>query len=114
MNQSHVPETATCEKLQQGPKKVIRFAAYLQKIASMVALNESGREIGEGHPRAKLSDRDVELMRTLHEAFPVGHPEHVGYRRLAAKFECSREQCRDICNYKFRAQTAARHKRRGG
>ena len=104
---------ATRKKQQEEPKQVLRFTVHLQKIADMVALNESGREIGEGHARAKLSDRDVELMLVMHEEFPIGHPKHMGYRKLSKVFGCSRELCRWICRYKVRAQSPARYKRRG-
>lgn len=67
-----------------------------------VAVNESGQRIGETHHRAKLTDRDIDLMRELHE-------EHgIGYTKLAEKFECSKSEARYICRYMVRCQTAAR------
>lgn len=77
-----------------------------------VALNESGTQrIGEDHPRAKLTDAQVEAMRDDYEAYPVGHPEHMGYRLLAKKYDCSKRACRDICNFRKRNQWAGRWKR---
>ncbi|OAE72592.1 hypothetical protein A7J71_11270 [Achromobacter insolitus] len=64
-----------------------------------VGVNEKGIRVGEDHQRAKLTDHDVELMRQLHEE------DGIGYKRLARMFDVSREQARDICRYKARAQT---------
>lgn len=84
----------------------------LQKItSSTVAVNNEGRRIGQDHPKANLSDHDVELMRALHEMYPTGHPEHFGYRRLSAKFGCTKTAARKICKYLIRAQITAKHKR---
>lgn len=56
----------------------------------------TGHRMGESHPRARLSDHDVELMRRLHE-------EHgLGYGTLADKFECGASTARDICTYRTR------------
>jgi hypothetical protein len=82
------------------------------KRTRFVALNETGTQrIGEDHPRAKLSDAQVEAMRDDYEAHPPGHPQHVGYRALAKKYGCSKRTARDICNYTKRNQWAARWKR---
>lgn len=54
------------------------------------------RSRGENHPKAVLTDREVELMRQLHEG------EGWGYRRLAKKFDCPRNTAVDICNYRRR------------
>lgn len=51
---------------------------------------------GENHPRAKICDKDVELLRVLHEQHGLG------YKPLAAKFEISVRQVRDICHYRRR------------
>ena len=51
-----------------------------------------GRRTGESHPAAKLTQRDVDLMRELHEA-------GAGYTRLAEKFAISRVQVRRIVGY---------------
>jgi hypothetical protein len=97
--------------------KPLRFAANLQKIAgyaNTAGCNERGYVIGEGHPKATLSNHEVDLMRELHEEFPVGHPQHMGYRRLAKKFEVTKTAARKICTYHSRAQyPVAFTKRRG-
>lgn len=50
---------------------------------------------GENHPKAKLTDHEVELMRQLHE-------ENVGYKKLAKIFEVPIGTCRNICKYMTR------------
>lgn len=50
---------------------------------------------GERHPRARLSDDDVRLVRELHE---LG----LGYHQIAQKFEVSKSSVRDICCYRTR------------
>lgn len=57
---------------------------------------------GEAHPKAMLSDHEIELMRQLHEEYAVGDPRHLGYRRLAKKFNVAKTTVRAICNYKVR------------
>jgi hypothetical protein len=67
----------------------------------LVAVNENGVRIGESHPRVRLTDWEVELIRLLHE----DQEQPVGYRRLAAIFEVSKRTIRDICAYRRRAET---------
>ena len=56
----------------------------------------TGHRIGESHPRARLSDTDVSLIRTLHE-------EHqLGYGTLAEKFGVAKSTVQDICTYRTR------------
>lgn len=57
---------------------------------------------GEAHPKAQLSDHEIELMRQIHEEFPVGDPRHVGYRRLAKMFNVAKTTVRQFCNYSRR------------
>lgn len=84
----------------------------LQKITGkLVAVNERGRIIGEDNHKAVLTNHEVELMRKLHEEYPTGHPLHWGYRRLSAKFGCTKTLARKICNYLLRAQHPAAFKR---
>ena len=45
---------------------------------------------GENHHKAVLTDEEVATMRRLHAEFPIGHPKHLGYRRLAKIFEVPR------------------------
>lgn len=39
------------------------------------------------------------LIRELHEEYPLGHPKHIGYRKLAEKFNRPVSVIRDICKY---------------
>lgn len=56
-----------------------------------------GHRRGEQHPRAKLTDHDVALIRTLHEC------HELGYGTLAAKFEVPKSTVRDVCKYHTRS-----------
>ena len=55
----------------------------------------TGHRIGESHPRARLSDEDVRLVRALHQ-------EGLGYRQIAGKFEAGVSTIRDICTHRTR------------
>lgn len=55
-----------------------------------------GRQQGETHSGAQLTDREVDLMRRLHEI------EGWGYKRIAKKMGCSKHTARDICKYRYR------------
>jgi predicted DNA-binding protein (UPF0251 family) len=63
-------------------------------------VSANGIPIGEAHHNAKLTDREVELLRRLHE-------EGIGYRRLSLKFEISRSQVRRIVCFEKRATAPA-------
>lgn len=87
-------------------------AAEMQNVADaierrLVAINDKGRRVGEEHHKAKLSNNDIELMRRMYEEYPVGHPKHLGFSKLAKIFECSRTHVVEICTYQQRAQTVA-------
>ena len=84
------------------------FSAMKRK---RVAVNEQGRRIGEGHPRAKLTDADVDL---IHELAAAG----LSCRVIASKFDdikggISWETVRDILRGRRRGQTAAHWKPAG-
>lgn len=68
-----------------------------------VAVNERGLRIGEDHPNAKLTDAEVERIRSLHE-------DGMSYEALAEKFEVSNWAIGRICRYERRAQTPANFK----
>lgn len=68
-----------------------------------VAVNDAGLRIGEDHPNAKLTDAEVERIRSLHE-------QGMGYETLAEKFEVSKWAIGRICRYERRAQTPATFK----
>lgn len=76
----------------------------------VVPVNERGRRIGEGHPRAKLTDHEIDLIRELAE--DTIDPETgkvvlggLTQRQIAAKFEVSRGTVGDIISCRRRAQT---------
>jgi hypothetical protein len=69
----------------------------------LVAVNARGNRVGEDHPCAVLTDRDVELLFQLRE-------EGWGYRRIAGKLECSKSLVRKIVKGMARAQHAVRFK----
>lgn len=56
----------------------------------------TGHRIGDSHPRTKLSDRDVELIRQLHERHGIG------YGTIAKKFDTPRSTIATICRYQTR------------
>ena len=63
-------------------------------MVDMVGVSEKGARVGETHPRAKLSDADVDLIRELHEA-------GLSYRQIVLKFDedhlkVSKSTVRDI------------------
>ncbi len=68
-----------------------------------VAVNDAGLRIGEDHPNAKLTDAEVERIRSLHE-------EGMGYEAIAEKYEVSKWCIGRICRYERRGQTTARWK----
>lgn len=41
-------------------------------------------------------------MRVMHEEFPRGHLQHVGYRKLVKIFGCSYTYTANICRYRRR------------
>lgn len=70
----------------------------------LVGLSELDQRCGETHPRARLSDHDVDLIRELHE-------EHgLSYSVLAEKFDSSKSAIADICRYRRRAIRPVRWK----
>lgn len=56
----------------------------------------NGRRAGESHPNARLTDHEIEVIRTMHAE--LGY----GYRRLARIFECSRSYVRYVCKFERR------------
>ena len=62
-----------------------------------VAVNDAGLRIGEDHPNAKLTDAEVERIRSLHE-------DGMSYEALAEKFEVSKWAIGRICRYERRGQ----------
>lgn len=72
--------------------------------SAVAARSKRGNLVGQHHPRARLTDHDVDLIRALHEG-----EDGLGYRVIARKFEVSVRTVRDICHYQRRATTPMRH-----
>jgi len=64
----------------------------------LLGVNEAGLRVGEDHPRATLTDHDVELIRKLAEGGML-------YRDIAAKFDISKFTVGRICRFERRGQT---------
>lgn len=73
----------------------------------MVAVNERGQRIGESHPRAVLTDHEVELLLEL-------RAEGFSYGWLARKFEVHKQTVAKICTGARRSQIAAVFRRTHG
>lgn len=56
-------------------------------------MSDNNLRRGDDHPKAKLTNREVELMRQLHEE------DSLGYKKLSKIFETHVDTVRDICNY---------------
>ena len=68
----------------------------------VVKVNDHGLRIGDDHPRAKLTDHEVDLLLELRDS----DPEYWSYARLADVFYISKSQAGNICRGKQRNQTA--------
>lgn len=97
----------------------------------IVAVNERGARIGEGHPKATLTDHEVDLLRELldertellRSCRAVGMSDadiertmrkaRLSYGLLATAFEVSKSTVYRINTYAVRAQTVAGFKRVG-
>ena len=64
----------------------------------LFGVNEIGLRVGEDHPRATLTDHDVELIRQLADGGML-------YRDIAEKFDISKFTVGRICRYERRGQT---------
>lgn len=76
----------------------------------MIAYNEDGRRIGEGHPHSTITDAVVKQIRDLHEDVE-NTGEKWGYRKLARRFNLPRDTIRKLCTYQRRAQVAREWRR---
>ena len=71
------------------------------KLHRWIALNSSGRRIGQEHPRAKFTDREVELTLQLRE-------QGLSLSEIARKMEVSKSTVSRWVNGTSRGQPAAR------
>lgn len=73
-----------------------------------IGLSDTGRRVGESHPKAILTDNDVEMIRALHEEHGLTCLE------IAEKFETSKHTIKEICMYRTRNRQAVKWKPRPG
>ncbi len=73
----------------------------------IIRVNERGLRVGESHPRAVLSDHEVELVLEL-------RAEGFSYGWLAKKFEVHKQTIAKICQGVNRGQVSFRRTRAHG
>lgn len=76
------------------------------KIIRCVATNDRGLRVGEYHQNSKLTDKEVEEIRDLHEFAAWGYADIAAVYLKASKWAIAR-----ICRYERRNQTYARWKK---
>jgi hypothetical protein len=77
-----------------------------------VQVNETGRRIGESHPRAKLSDHEIDLIRELYEDMrESGKKNREAMHEIAGKFDVHWRTVGKYVCCESRAQIPARAKR---
>ncbi|TXI28090.1 MAG: hypothetical protein E6Q69_17015 [Aquipseudomonas alcaligenes] len=69
-----------------------------------VGISEAGCRCGEDHPRAKLSDTDIELIFAL-------RAEGLPYSLIAQKMDCAKSTVADVLKYRRRVARPVRWKR---
>ena len=79
-----------------------------KQVARWVAVNENGRRIGSGHQFAKLTDDEVDEIRSRHE------DRGQSPSAIARAMGVPRRTVRNILSYARRAQTAANWKKISG
>lgn len=72
----------------------------------LIAVNDCGLRVGESHPKARLTDHEVDLVRSL---FFGG----MSYLEIAKKFGVSKWSIARICRFERRTQVAVRLKKVG-
>lgn len=91
--------------LQSG--SVFMFAKFFAEtferpgMQKLIALNENGRRIGEGHPRAKLLDHEVDQVLALLEC-------GLSYAQVAEKMDVSKSCIAHIATGRRRGQPVGR------
>ena len=77
------------------------FCKKGKPMQKLVALSDTGRRIGEHHPRAKLLDHEVDQVLALLEA-------GMSYAQVAEKFEVSKSCIAHIATGRRRGQPVGR------
>jgi hypothetical protein len=70
----------------------------------LVGVDERGNRVGEDHPRAKLTNADIDLMFELR--FPTDGALPLSYRVIAEKFEVSKGYVSDILSDRRRRRSS--------
>lgn len=70
-----------------------------------IPVSRSGRPLGEHNPSAKLTDDEVEFIRTIYD------DGFVGYRTIGKAFGVHWSHIRDIVQYRWRATTPDRYRK---
>ena len=83
--------------------------ASVYRDTRLVAINEAGLRIGEDHPRAHLSNAEIDLIHELRN--PTDGAEPLSFGAIARKFEISKGTVFDIVNGRRRAQYASGFRR---
>jgi DNA-binding NarL/FixJ family response regulator len=68
-----------------------------------VGINERGRRVGESHPKARLTDHEVDLLFELYE-------QGLTIMEIARKFELRKSTVNDILKGRRRTEHAVRGK----
>ena len=68
--------------------------------STLIAINEAGYRIGQGHHNSTISDARVQVVRDLREH------QRLSVREIAARLSMSRHTVRRICDYSRRGQVA--------
>jgi hypothetical protein len=68
-----------------------------------VGVTEKGLRVGEYHPKAKLTDHEVDLLLKLRDA-------GLKYSELMEKFEIPKATVKNICTGRCRCQRAVKFK----
>lgn len=71
------------------------------KDTRLVGVDDRGNRIGEDHPRAKLSNAEVDLIWEL--VHPTDGARPMSHRQVAAKFDISRGTVGDIVSCRRRS-----------
>jgi hypothetical protein len=72
----------------------------LLAVRKLVGVGDHGVPVGEDHPHAKLTDREVNKIRDLHEHYGFS------YNEIAAMFNVPKPTIAAICTYRRRATSA--------
>jgi hypothetical protein len=78
---------------------LVRIFKRISYMIKKVPVNEYGKRIGEGHPRSRLTDEQIDRIRDLHE------DHNLTYLQLGEMYSVPRTTIASICQYARRAQT---------